>query len=318
MSLPRVLTAIITPFLQNTNIDFESLLNLIDYQFSHPNVGVVLFGTTGECPTLSDTEREIILECVSKKYNIRHNFVIGVGGNNTYECIQKIESASKYGFTNFMLTTPYYNKPTQLGLEKHFTTICNEFPDFHFILYNVPSRCGVNLLPNTVLNICNISKNVIAIKEASGDLSQMIMIRRIIPDLKLYCGDDGLVVPAMSIGAYGVISVLSNYNPRVVSDIIHYCAQCNYSEAFKLYCYVDEIIKLLFSETNPSPIKYMLKFKGLILSDMVRLPLVEMQNFENKEKLVVLDNKLQAYYFVLNSKRNSMTQFNNQEHPWGC
>ncbi len=318
MSLPRVLTAIVTPFLQNGNIDFESLTDLINYQFSHQNVGVVLFGTTGECPTLTDTERDIILEYVSNKYNTFDNFVIGVGGNNTHDCIEKINSASKYGFNNFMLTTPYYNKPTQLGLEKHFTTICNEFPDFHFILYNVPSRCGVNLLPNTVLNICNICKNVIAIKEASGDLSQMILVRRLVPDLTFYCGDDGLIVPAMSIGAYGVISVLSNYNPRVVSEIINHCLLNNYTEAFKLYSYVDEIIKLLFSETNPSPIKYMLKLKGLISSEMVRLPLVEMQNFENKEKLIVIDNKLQAHYFVLNSKRNSITQVNNQEHPWGC
>jgi len=318
MSLPRLLTAIVTPFLENTHVDYESLLDLINYQFSHPNVGVVLFGTTGECPTLTDTERDIVLENISKKYNFLNNFVIGVGGNNTNDCIEKINSASKYGFTNFMITAPYYNKPTQLGLEKHFQTICDEFPDFHFIMYNVPSRCGVNLLPNTVLNICNLCKNVIAIKEASGDLSQMIMIRRLVPHLTFYCGDDGLVVPAMSIGAYGVISVISNYNPRVLSDIITYCVNYNFVEAFKLYCYIDEIIKLLFSETNPSPIKYMLKLKGLIPFDTVRLPLVEMQNFENKEKLIVLDNKLQAYYIVLNSKKNSMTQFNNQEHPWGC
>ncbi len=146
----------------------------------------------------------------------------------------------------------------------------------------------------------------------------MIIIRRLVPHLTFYCGDDGLIVPAMSIGAYGVISVLSNYNPRVINDIINYCVLNNYSEAFKLYSYIDEIIKLLFSETNPSPIKYILKLKGLIPFDIVRLPLVEMQNSDNKEKLICLDNKLQAHYFVLNSKRNSITQINNQEHPWGC
>jgi 4-hydroxy-tetrahydrodipicolinate synthase len=318
MSLPRVLTEIVTPFLENKNIDFDSLIDLINYQFSHIGVGVVLFGTTGECSTLTDNERDIILEYVSKKYNVFSKFVIGVGGNNTYDCIQKIECALKFGFNNFMLTTPYYNKPTQLGLEKHFQTICESFPDCKFILYNVPSRCGVNLLPNTVLNICNFCKNVVAIKEASGDLSQMIVHRRFLPDLILYCGDDGLIIPTMSIGAYGVISVLSNYNPRVVSDIVDLCLKHNYSEAFKLYSYIDEIIKLLFSETNPAPIKYMLKFKNLISFESVRLPLMEMQNSENKEKLIVLNNKLQAHYYIVNSKRNSATQFNNQEHPWGC
>jgi 4-hydroxy-tetrahydrodipicolinate synthase len=318
MSLPRVLTAIVTPFLQNGNIDIESLLDLIDYQFSHKNVGIVLFGTTGECPTLTDSERNYILEIVSKKYNAFTQFVIGVGGNNTYECIEKVKSAYQFGFFNFMLTTPYYNKPTQLGLEKHFQTICNEYIYCNFILYNVPSRCGVNLLPNTVLNISNMCKNVIAIKEASGDLSQMILVRRLVPNITFYCGDDGLVIPAMSIGAYGVISVLSNYNPRVVSDIIDLCLQSNYSEAFKLYNYIDEIIKLLFSETNPAPIKFILQTKKLISFENVRLPLVEMQNPENKDKLIVLDNKLQAHYFVLNSKRNSFSHYKNNEHPWGC
>lgn len=318
MSLPRVLTEIVTPFLENKNVDIESLMELINYQFSHIGVGVVLFGTTGECPTLTDNERDIILDYVSKQYNAFTKFVIGVGGNNTYDCIQKIERALKFGFNNFMLTTPYYNKSTQLGLEIHFKTICSSFPDCKFILYNAPSQSDVNLLPNTVLNIRNICKNVVAIKEGSGDLTQMIVLRRLLPDLILYCGDDGLIIPSMSIGAYGVISVLSNYNPLVVSDIIDLCLKHNYPEAFKLYSYVDEIIKLLFSETNPAPIKYILKLKNLISFDNVRLPLLEMQNFENKEKLIVLNNKLQAHYYVVNSKRNSYTQFNNQEHPWGC
>jgi 4-hydroxy-tetrahydrodipicolinate synthase len=293
--LYRVLTAIVTPFDNHDKIDMDSFVELIRFQLLH-NCGVVLFGTTGECPTVSDYERSNIYTSIVKHFE-KDKFVIGVGGNNTNECINQIQLAKAYGFTNFMLTVPYYNKPTQLGLEKHFTHICNSFPENKFILYNVPSRCGVNMLPNTVKNIYTNTNNVIAIKEASGDLSQMTMIRRLCPELKLYCGDDGLVVPAMSIGSYGLISVVSNYCPKIVNLIINRCVENNYSGAFELYSEIDDIIKLIFSETSPSPIKYLLYMSGLINSDEVRMPLVKMQSVENKQKLKVCVDKLIAFSF---------------------
>ena len=294
-TLPRVLTAVVTPFDDNYMLDLDSMLELIRFQLMQ-DVGVVLFGTTGECPTLDISERDLILNNVAEKFNDIHKFVIGVGGNNTHECIHLIETALKFGFNTFMLTTPYYNKPTQVGLQEHFKLICNKFPKSNFILYNVPGRTVTNLLPNTVLNICESCPNVFAIKEASGDLGQMITIRRLLPNLLLYCGDDGLIVPAMSIGAYGIISVLSNFTPKTLTLIIHNCLNNNYSGAFKVYSNVDEIIKLLFSESNPSPIKYLLMTHGLIQSDCVRLPLVKMQNADNMSKLKLLSDKLHAYY----------------------
>jgi len=290
--LPLVLTAIVTPF-DNDVIDMLSLIELIRFQLLH-DCGIVLFGTTGECPTVSDKERISIYSDVIKQFN-ENKFVIGVGGNNTNECIHQIELAKQFGFTNFMVTVPYYNKPTQFGLENHFKKICDSFPEQHFILYNVPSRCGVNMLPNTVKNIYINTKNVIAIKEASGDLSQMIIIRRLCPDLKIYCGDDGLIVPAMSIGSYGLISVISNYCPKIVNLIINRCNENNYTGAFEIYSEIDDLIKLLFSETSPSPIKYILASSGLINSDEVRLPLVKMQSEDNKHKLKVSINKLTAF-----------------------
>ena len=291
--LPRVLTAIVTPFDEHDKIDINSFVELVRFQLLH-DCGVVLFGTTGECPTISDYERSDIYTNIVKNFN-QDKFVIGVGGNNTNECINQIQLAKEYGFTNFMLTVPYYNKPTQLGLEKHFTYICNLYSENKFILYNVPSRCGVNMLPNTVKNIYTNTQNVIAIKEASGDLSQMIMIRRLCPELKLYCGDDGLVLPSMSIGSYGLISVVSNYCPKIVNLIINRCIQNNYSGAFEMYSEIDDIIKLIFSETSPSPIKYLLHMSGLINSDEVRMPLVKMQSVENKQKLKVCVDKLMAF-----------------------
>ena len=291
--LSRVLTAIVTPFDNHDKIDMDSFVELIRFQLLH-NCGVVLFGTTGECPTVSDYERSNIYTSIVKHFE-KDKFVIGVGGNNTNECINQIQLAKAYGFTNFMLTVPYYNKPTQQGLEKHFTYICNSFSENKFILYNVPSRCGVNMLPNTVKNIYTNTNNVIAIKEASGDLSQMTMIRRLCPELKLYCGDDGLVVPAMSIGSYGLISVVSNYCPKIVNLIINRCVENNYSGAFEMYSEIDDIIKLIFSETSPSPIKYLLYMSGLINSDEVRMPLIKMQSVENKQKLKVCVDKLIAF-----------------------
>ena len=293
--LPRVLTAIVTPFDENDKIDMDSFIELVRFQLLH-DCGIVLFGTTGECPTVSDYERANVYTSIVKNFN-ENKFVIGVGGNNTNECINQIDLAKSYGFTNFMLTVPYYNKPTQQGLEKHFTYICNSYPypEYKFILYNVPSRCGVNMVPATVKNIYTNTKNVIAIKEASGDLSQMIMIRRLCPELKLYCGDDGLIVPAMSIGSYGLISVVSNYCPKIVNLIINRCVENNYSGAFEMYSEIDDIIKLLFSETSPSPIKYLLNMCGLINSDEVRMPLVKMQSEENKQKLKICVDKLIAF-----------------------
>lgn len=294
--MQRVLTAIVTPFNLQLKVDIHSLIELIRFQFGH-NCGVVLFGTTGECPTLSNQEREMIMDEVIKVFPSNINdFVIGVGGNNTSECINNVHSARKRGFSQFMVTTPYYNKPTQLGMQKHFEAICNSSKDSKFILYNVPGRTNVNLLPNTVYNICKECPNVFAIKEASGDLGQMILIRRLCSSLTVYCGDDGLVIPAMSIGAYGVISVLSNYTPKTLSLITKYCADGNFDEAFILYKEVDDMIRLLFVETNPVPIKYLLYKSKLIDTDEVRLPLVKFQSDENKAKLQASREKLCAFY----------------------
>ena len=290
---PRVLTAIVTPLDESNNIDIQSMIELIRFQILN-GCGVVLFGTTGECPTITQDEIDIVYQNVVKHFDPLH-FVIGVGGNNTQYCVDNILQAKKYGFTTFMLTTPYYNKPTQMGLESHFTYICQQYPDDKFILYNVPSRCGVNMLPTTVSNIYQKNKNVVAIKEASGDLNQMISIRRLCPTLRLYCGDDGLVIPAMSIGSYGLISVVSNYCPKIVDLIIKRCVENNYAGAFELYSEIDDIVKLIFSETSPSPIKYLLHNVGLINTDNVRLPLIKMQSEDNKNKLNMAVDKLQSY-----------------------
>ena len=274
------------------NIDYDSLDNLIISQLKN-DLGIVVFGTTGECVTLTSREKHKIMEYITVIYSHNlQNFVIGIGGNNTAECIQNMLDAYNYGFCKFMATTPYYNKPTQNGLCAHFLEIEKYLPEScEMILYNVPGRTGVNLLPSTVLKIKNESLGkIIGIKEASGNLSQMIQIRELIPEFKLFCGDDGLVIPAMSIGATGLISVAANVFPIEFSEIIKFCEEKEYDKAFHFYLRFNKFIELLFQETSPSPVKSALMIKNVFKNDLVRLPLVQ-TSYELYDKIQIYLNK---------------------------
>jgi 4-hydroxy-tetrahydrodipicolinate synthase len=273
MYWPQLISAIPTPFNEDCSIDYDSLKNLIKTQIE-ANVGVVLFGTTGECVTLNDKEKEEIMRFVIHNYGT-HSFVIGIGGNNTNECITFMKLASLYGFTRFMGTTPYYNKPTQAGLCAHFLEIeKNMIDSTELILYNVPGRTGVNLLPETIKKIVeNSNGKIIGVKEASGNLSQMIKIKELLPNFLLFCGDDGLLIPALSIGAYGLISVIANVYPNEFKQIIDMYNR-RIHVTFPEYLKYNSFIELLFKETSPSPVKSALVMKNIFKSDTVRLPLV--------------------------------------------
>lgn len=285
MSLPKLFTALITPFVQES-VDYISLYILIQDHIMN-NVSFVLFGTTGECSTLTQQEREDILDYVTDllhKYpDFKKNVMIGVGGNNTQECINNVEIAKKYGYTLFMVTTPYYNKPSQMGMIEHFKKIAKTFDSDRFIMYNVPGRCVVNLLPETVKTIVDSCPNYVGIKEASGNIGQMIKIKKLCPDIfHLYCGDDSLVIPAMSIGAYGLISVLSNAIPETINNI---CLNPSDPIIVSIYLQLFDLMELLFAEPNPSPIKYICRQINIIRFDTVRLPLLTVQSMDLKNKL---------------------------------
>jgi len=207
----------------------------------------------------------------------KSRFIIGVGGNNTSECIELATNSAHRGFKKIMITAPYYNKPTQDGLYLHFTKIAHEHlkvcPESKVVLYNVPGRSVVNINPNTVLRVYNECKNVVAIKEASGNMSQVISIRTLVPDIKVYSGDDGLVVPIMSIGGVGLISVVSNVFPNQVYQVLKLCMESNYTAAFREYTKLHQFTEAMFCESNPVPVKYVLKLTGLYKSDECRLPL---------------------------------------------
>lgn len=296
MALPNLYTAIITPFDKSECVDYISLNNLISNHLKK-NVSFVLFGTTGECPTLSQQERKSILEYVTNMINLypefKINVMIGVGGNNTQETINNIEIAKGYGYSLFMVTTPYYNKPSQMGMIEHFKKIGKTFESDRFIMYNVPGRCVVNLLPESVKTIVDSCSNYIGIKEASGNIGQMVRIKNLCPDhFYLYCGDDSLVIPAMSIGAYGLISVLSNAIPETMNNI---CSNPQDPVIIDIYHRLFGLMESLFVEPNPSPIKYLCVLMHKIRYDVVRLPLLTVQSQELKYKLDEYSYQLKNY-----------------------
>lgn len=281
-----VLTAIITPFNSTGLVDYISLNKLIQHQLDG-GCGIVLFGTTGECPTLTNKERIQIMRFIKENFfDNLSDFVIGVGGNNTNSCVENVLVSKSFGFETFMITCPYYNKPNQEGMKAHFDHICQRFKETNFIIYNIPGRTGVNLLPQTFYEICSTNLNVVGIKEASGDLNQMILVKRLCPNILLYSGDDSLIIPTLSIGAHGVISVISNLFPRQINSIIELYNTSKQTEAFEEYLKYDELIRLMFVETNPVPIKFILKIRGLIETDNVRLPLVKMVSLSNQNKII--------------------------------
>ena len=296
MTLPKLYTALITPFDKMECVDYFSLNNLI-LDHLKKNVSFVLFGTTGECSTLTKQERLNILEYVTNIINpyseFKKNIMIGVGGNNTKECIENVEIAKSFGYSLFMVTTPYYNKPSQLGMIEHFKKIGNTFNSDRFIMYNVPGRCVVNLLPESVKTIVDFCSNYIGIKEASGNIGQMIKIKNLCDNnFYLYCGDDSLVIPALSIRAHGLISVLSNAIPETMNNI---CLNPSDPIIMSIYFQLFGLMEILFVEPNPSPIKYLCMKMHKIRYDVVGLPLLAVQSQELKTKLDKYSYQIKEY-----------------------
>lgn len=275
--------ALVTP-MKNGMIDYDAMGNLIDFQIENHTDALVICGTTGEAPTLDDGEHLDAIEYAVSRAGKRVPVIAGTGSNNTEHAVMMSREAEKRGVDGFLWVTPYYNKATQNGLYEHYKRIamsCN-LPG---IMYNVPSRTGVNLLPETVEKLSEID-NIVAIKEASGRVDQTVdIIDRCGDKIDVYSGEDGLIVPLMSVGAKGVISVLSNVVPAETHDICDLCLNGNFAEGAKLQLKYNKLIKALFSEVNPIPVKAALNIMGLI-DDEIRLPLCHMENknYENLKK----------------------------------
>lgn len=275
------IVALVTPF-KNGNIDEEKLRQLVEFQISNGTDGIVPCGTTGESATLSHEEHCKVIEIVIDQVNKRIPVIAGAGSNSTKETVFLAEHAKKVGADAVLLITPYYNKPTQNGLYEHFKYVAENI-NIPQILYNVPSRTGVNMLPETVVKLSHIN-NIVGIKEASGDVDQSSAIIKNAKDgFIVLSGEDSLTYPLMTIGAKGVISVVTNIAPKLMSDLCKATLNGDFNTGRKLHYKLFNIFKTVFIETNPIPAKEALYMMGLI-GDEIRLPLVKMAD-SNREKL---------------------------------
>lgn len=275
-------TAIVTPFNKENEIDFDEFKRLVDFQIDNKVNAIVVCGTTGEASTLSKEEKQELIKYCMKVVNKRVPVIAGIGSNNTKTVIENEIYAEKVGTDGLLVVTPYYNKTTQNGLIEHFKVI-SENTNLPIILYNVPSRTGVDILPNTYFELSKI-KNIVATKEAGGDISKVLKIRSLCKDnLSIYSGNDDQIIPFLSLGGIGVISVLSNIMPKFTSKMIEKYFNREIEEASNMQIKVCRLIELLFKEVNPIPIKEALNILGFKVGKS-RLPLVGCTD-ELKEKL---------------------------------
>ena len=281
-------TAIATPFTED-GINYEEFGKLIENQIENSVDAIIVCGTTGESATMSEEEKKEVIKYSINKINKRTKVIIGTGCNNTKKAIEMSKFAEEAGADALLVVTPYYNKATQAGLVAHYKAIA-ESVNIPIIMYSVPSRTGVNILPETCLELSKID-NIVAIKEASGNISQVAKIASLCgDDLDIYSGNDDQIVPILSLGGKGVISVLSNIMPKYTHDMVYEYLNGNLEKATKMQLEVIELIDMLFCEVNPIPVKYALNVMGYNFG-VPRLPLTELSK-TNQEKMVKVLKKV--------------------------
>ncbi len=281
--------AIVTPFTQDNAVNFDKLAELIEWQIQEGTDAIIACGTTGESPTLTDEEHKRVIECAVEVAKKRVPVIAGSGSNDTAYAVQMSIHAEHVGADALLCITPYYNKPTQKGLMANFIAIADAV-HIPIIMYNVPGRTGVNLAPETVAKLAE-HRNICGVKEASGNIAQVAEIARLVPpDFALYSGNDDMVVPLMSLGGLGVISVVANVAPKDTHLMAKSYLDGNVKKAQELQLAMKPLIDALFYETNPIPVKTAMNLMGLNVGGL-RLPLTEMSD-ANVEKL---KKELRAY-----------------------
>lgn len=283
-------TALITPFKKDGNIDYETLEKLINYQIENKVDAIIIAGTTGEASTLTHEEHmNLIKECV-KYVDKRIPVIAGTGSNNTKTAINNSKEAEQLGADGLLIVTPYYNKTTQNGLINHYKKI-SEQVNIPIILYNVPSRTGLNIEPNTVKELVEQTNNIKGIKEASGNINNIIEIKNLLGDkINIYSGNDDQIVPILSLGGVGVISVISNILPKETHELIENYLKGDIEKSRKEQIKMLKLIKALFIETNPIPIKKAMEEMKLI-NGTLREPLVELEEEHKK----ILKREMRRY-----------------------
>lgn len=273
--------ALITPFDENGNINFEKIKELVEFQIENGTDAIVACGTTGEASTMSDEEHLAAIKAIIDAVDKRIPVIAGTGGNDTAHSIYLSQEAEKLGADALLIITPYYNKANKSGLRKHFVSIANSVK-LPIILYNVPSRTKVNIPPALVADLGRNVENIVAIKEACGDLAQVAEVCRLVPEgFAVYSGNDDSILPLLSVGGSGVISVLANICPRETHDLVAKFMEGDIEGSRKLQLGMKPLIDALFIEVNPVPVKTAVNLLGFNVGDL-RLPLAEMeeQNLE--------------------------------------
>ncbi|KGN03550.1 4-hydroxy-tetrahydrodipicolinate synthase [Clostridium novyi A str. 4570] len=280
--------ALVTPF-KDGKVNFKKLEEILNWHVECGTDAIIVCGTTGEASTMTEEERKETIKFTVDTINKRIPVIAGTGSNNTEAAIKMSKWAESIGVDGVLVITPYYNKTTQKGIFEHFKAI-NDSINIPIILYNVPSRTGLNITPKTLLKLCDLN-NVVAIKEASGNFSQLVEMKALCRDkIDLYSGNDDQVVPLLSLGGIGVISVAANIYPKEMHDICDLYMNGKTHEALKIQLDMLDVINSLFIETNPIPIKTAMNLKGMDVGNL-RLPLCDME----ENNLEVLKNALENY-----------------------
>lgn len=271
MSRPGVWLPIVTPF-NNNEIDYDSYKNLIDHYIDNGITGIMTNCTTGECPVLSDYEQDKLLETTLEYVNHRVPLYWGAGGNNTAKVCSTIEQLSEKGIDGFLSVSPYYNRPSQDGIYEHFKMI-SQSASLPILIYNIPYRTGMNMTNETILKVAELV-NIVGIKDSSGDINQTAELIREAPEgFNVFTGDDVMFYINLVLGGAGGIMASAHLDTKIYLEIFNMIKINDHKSAAKLWEHLSKKIPYLFKETNPGPIKYLLKDKGLIKSDELRLPL---------------------------------------------
>lgn len=282
--------AITTPFLTNGEVDYDTFRDQIEYQIQNGTDAIIVCGTTGEASCLSHEEHLDCIKFCVEVVNKRIPVIAGTGSNCTETAIYLSTEAEKYGVDGLLVVTPYYNKATQKGLIEHYTMVA-ESVKLPIIMYNVPSRTGCNILPETAAKLCKNVPNIVGIKEASGDISQVAKVALLCgDDIDIYSGNDDQIIPILALGGKGVISVLSNIAPKQTHDICQAFFDGDTAKAAKLQIEAIPLVGALFCEVNPIPVKKAIELQGRD-TGVVRRPLTEMEP-QNAERL---KKEMQAY-----------------------
>jgi 4-hydroxy-tetrahydrodipicolinate synthase len=281
-------TALVTPF-RDGSVDISAFEGLIEAQINAGITGIVAMGTTGESPTLSSDERAQVIRLAVARANKRCLVLAGTGSNSTHHAVAETRTAEKLGVDAALVVAPYYNKPSQEGLFRHFKAIADG-TSLPIMLYNIPGRCGVDILPETIVRLAKECRNIVCIKEASGSVERVGELRRRLPEaFTILSGDDSLTLPFMAVGAAGVVSVASNVLPAEVCALVCACEAGDFKSAKELHRKFLPLFKDLFIEPNPVPVKTVLGWRGT-MSPEVRLPLCEMSEANRTRLRKTLDD----------------------------